>query len=194
MAICKSTEHLYYFILETILINIPSLIFLGTSYYNYKDIQYLGLNRVTQYSTLFKVKLICASSIVFVNMVAIFVTVVNLQRDGKFLGDQDLVVEDCFESKILRAVFLLSQNFFQVVSWQISYSLMIYSYRKGLSEEWYSQKLFWASSLLLKSTILVIDWKYYCLPKKIMAAAQVVILSVLFVAMLRTVRRDIFLL
>lgn len=42
--------------------------------------------------------------------------------------------------------FILLFMLFQTFAWLGSVRLLIYEYRKGLSEVWYSHKLFWVSN------------------------------------------------
>lgn len=43
----------------------------------------------------------------------------------------------------------------------MSYQLMVFSYRKGLSEEWYSQKVLWVSTFTIYIVLYILNYKHY---------------------------------
>lgn len=52
-------------------------------------------------------------------------------------------------------VFIAASRTTSVIAWIISYKLLVYLYRKGLSEFWYAHKMFWSLNALftLVSTV-----------------------------------------
>jgi hypothetical protein len=85
-------------------------------------------------------------------------------------------------------------SFFQVLAWEQSYQLMRYSYQKGLSEEWYSQKLFWVFSLmiyLLCGTYEFILYDFYNIYRLTTDSIRIVLMIILIIMMLKTRKRTI---
>jgi hypothetical protein len=97
-----------------------------------------------------------------------------------------VVVQCSQSSKVVASVMLMCQDVFQMAAWILSYLLMILSYRKGLSEEWYSQKMFWTLSLALNASIFLINWRDHSIAIIIVVGVQIGVNTVLFVAMLMT--------
>lgn len=164
--ICQSKD-IGYLILEHVFKNVPSLYFFYTSWVNYNEIYELSFERAYKFSCLFKTKLVTVRFLVFICFLNVvfeccfyynwkYVPVHALTAHNKLnfknihiLGNHEIErciigtnnhvkikAEIIFYDIIYILIHLVS--FVQVVAWEHSYKLMRYSYKKGLSEEWYS--------------------------------------------------------
>ena len=68
---------------------------------------------------------------------------------------------------------------------------MIYSYKKGLSEEWYSQNLFWVFSWVAYSTTYFWNHPYYGTFETVDTVVHLFLLSLLNIMMLNTTTRTV---
>jgi hypothetical protein len=128
------------------------------------------------------------------NIPGLLISILNIKpfhKVGNFDWFSDpvymaVVVQCSQSSKVVASVMLMCQDVFQMAAWILSYLLMILSYRKGLSEEWYSQKMFWTLSLALNASIFLINWRDHSIAIIIVVGVQIGVNTVLFVAMLMT--------
>ena len=129
---------------EVYIVNAPSLIFLITGLLNFYKIRSIGFNRVVKYSTLFKVKRYTVIAIILLNVVKFTLTMFD---DGWW---QKYLEENKNQSNYKSLNFIFSTlRIIGVFTWLASLKLMVYQYRKGLSEPWYSLKLFWYSNFVV---------------------------------------------
>ena len=56
---------------------------------------------------------------------------------------------NCLIDRDGRYVIFLVFSVVKVIAWGICIKLLIYQYRKGLSELWYSHKMFWVLSCVI---------------------------------------------
>ena len=56
-------------------------------------------------------------------------------------------------------IFISASRIMGIFSWTISYKLLVYMYRKGLSEFWYSHKMFWLLNTLISFITTILQSK-----------------------------------
>ena len=72
------------------------------------------------------------------NFVGLLVSIVNIKTNRWRWLDNYHEIETVVGDRRIAIALAITQNIFQAAACQVSHSLMVYSYRKGLSEEWYS--------------------------------------------------------
>ena len=75
---------------------------------------------------------------------------------------------------------IVFNDLIQMVSILVSWKLLVYTNRKGIVEECYSQKLFWALNPSAYLLATIINWKYYGLVYKIKFSAQTLLMAILY--------------
>ena len=68
---------------------------------------------------------------------------------------------------------------------------MVFSYRKGLSEEWYSQKLLWVSTFLIYFALFILNYREYSMTVRVDCLLVIVTDFWLIVLMTKTRTRTI---
>jgi hypothetical protein len=120
----------------------PVIFFMFAGSMYFYEIRSIGFNRVVQYSQLFKWKYRTCLVMAFINVIAIIISL--FKKKNQFFG-----LENCFNIKdddkeeLLVDITIIGKNVINTVGWVGSYYLLIYQYRKGLSETWYSHQMFW---------------------------------------------------
>jgi len=120
---------------EVYIVNIPSLLFIILGPINFYFIRSIGFNRVVKYSTLFKVK----------RYVVWMIIIISISKVGFSIIQKDWWANKIFNTEHCKKEYIMF-NFmrsFSIIAWIGSLNLMVYQYRKGLSESWYSLKMFW---------------------------------------------------
>jgi hypothetical protein len=112
---------------------------------------------------------------------------------------QYVMLEKCFtvEDASVEIKFWMSfKNCLYIVGWFGSYRLLIYQYRKGLSETWYSHQMFWVLNFFSQVSLLIYCLtngvtKYYGIWLSIPGAFVVSINCVLVVFLFNTTKRTV---
>jgi hypothetical protein len=180
-----------YLILELGVTMFPAVffIFAGLMYFN--EIRSIGFNRVVQYSQLFKWKYRACLLMAFINVMSIILSVAK--------SNQYIELNDCYdmdhdadaEKELVVDITIISKNVIYVVGWLGSYYLLIYQYRKGLSETWYSHQMFWILNFVAQITLLIYSWikGFYGTTPIVMGVANVMTNFVLIVLLINTKKR-----
>ena len=115
---------------EVYVANIPAILFVPMAVVNFVSVRSIGFNRVVKYSPLFKSKRVLMVLMICLNIAKIVTSLVT--RDAH-------IVQDCPK---LEYVYI-TMKVIQIISWVAGYFLLVYQYRKGLSEKWYSHTMYW---------------------------------------------------
>jgi len=76
---------------------------------------------------------------------------------------------------------------FTIVTWIGAFQLMVYQYRKGLSESWYSLKLFWYSNFICQTYVTIYGFMTeYKTVMKVFGCFEVLFALILVVQLLKT--------
>lgn len=91
-------------------------------------------------------------------------------------------------------LFVLGSRLFSIFSWAVSYQLLIYLYRKGLSEFWYAHKMYWLLNTLFTFSTTI--WQVAVVKRNssflIVCKVILIILNIsLLVLMLKTKARTV---
>ena len=136
-----------YLLLEFGLSNMAPILFMITAVVNFYQIRSIGFNRIVQFSPLFKVKIFASRLMIVLNfaisIAALFaIELWDATENVKTCGTEHNWPE--FLQRNFKYFNLL--KLVKAVGWYFSVKLLIYQYRKGLSEQWYCHKLFWIIS------------------------------------------------
>ena len=185
-------------ILEMIGIIIPSLLFTITGTVNFYKIRSIGFNRVVKYSKMFKLKLLIIFLLLLLNLCVIPRIILKYLDKKEELSNTRCIIEwfklDNKEKarKYIIACDLFDSGF-KIVALIGQIKLLIYLYRKGLSEFWYAHKLIWVLEMIMDFTIVlsslvVDDFDYIILFEEI---GGFLLNFFLVVLMIRTRRKEI---
>lgn len=133
------------FFTEVFLVNIPPLLFIVAGFVNFKYVRSIGFNRVVQFSNWFKAKIYLTYMMVFINILVAILGLVRFdiwEDDNGSNADNSRVCQAMEQGDGIQYVYVVLKMVNAVV-WFASLKLLIYQYRKGLSEVWYSHKMFW---------------------------------------------------
>ena len=103
--------------------------------------------------------------------------------------DMGIEKKTSVESLVDTAIVL--KNFVQMIGWLGSYRLLIYQYRKGLSETWYSHQMFWYLNFATQLGILIYSWKYYTSLTRFVCIMQLAINLLLIGLLINTKTRTL---
>ena len=138
-----------YFSLE-MLAYLPVLVYFVTGTINFYKIRSIGFNRVVQFSQLFKAKLRAVQLVAALNAVEVPLAYWGYSEKGRN-NHMQLCIDhlkpepsDSTAASVLPFLKLLN-----VLGWTGCYYLLIYEYRKGLSENWLAHKLLWTMNLVV---------------------------------------------
>ena len=140
---------------------VPVVIFFIAGPANFCEIRSNGFNRVVQYSTLFKWKYRASLLMVLINIMMLFLT---FSDSSEYKEMNKCFTSGEFKSKDLKVDLVMgAKNLFYILGWFGSYKLLIYQYRKGLSETWYSHQAFWVLNFLAQLYLLIYSFEndYY---------------------------------
>ena len=86
-----------------------------------------------------------------------------------------------------------AKNIFYILGWYGSYKLLIYQYRKGLSETWYSHQAFWVLNFLTQLYLLIYSFEngYYNKLAKVLGVLCCLTNLSLVIFMFKTTKRTI---
>ena len=147
--------------MEAIGQNIPALVFIFAGTFNFYQIRSIGFNRIVNYSLMFKLKLYSSSTMIILSCVQIIVLLTKafmseVPPDQRHLDHQySESLRNCIDEMLgtqsgpestIATYFILLIMLVQTLAWLGSVRLLVYEYRKGLSEVWYSHKMFWVSN------------------------------------------------
>lgn len=112
-----------YWWLETIVTNIPPLVFFLTAIRNWLDIEHLGYNKHYYYSLNFNIKRFCVMSQVLLNFSGIIISLLSVKPFGlEAIKDQYISkIGSCYQNKIASAISLICVDLFQLMAWALSY-------------------------------------------------------------------------
>lgn len=133
----------YYFTAEMLTYS-PALLLFATGTIHFYKIRSIGFNRVVQFSTLFLLKLWACRLMILLNLIAVPLLIVG--HDD--LNQKDNHARKCVENSAWDIIFPLLK-LINVLGWLGCHCLLVYEYRKGLSETWSALKLFWTMNILL---------------------------------------------
>ena len=152
--------------------NIPALLFLIAGLVNFRRVRSGGFNRIVKYSVFFTCKLAICCIVGLLNFAVVIVAVAKpeLIDSGLYQGqyeqclgalggladalDGDDTPSDHDKLDTLKVYIVFSRTL-SIIAWLVSYKLLIYLYRKGLSEFWYSHKLFWSLNAIVDLVCIV---------------------------------------
>lgn len=136
---------------EVFISNIPALIFMIAGPIDFFHIRSIGFNRVVKYSVHFKFKLYTVSIICLSEVIRVILfNVQHVWWEKHFNGNN----EQC-DHHLTFEVYYTLLSIVTAVAWVGSFNLMIYQYRKGLSETWYSLKMFWILNALVQTYVFI---------------------------------------
>ena len=174
---------------------LPVFIFILAGIKNFCEIRGDGFNRVVQFSTLFKWKYRANLFMVLLNLLMLCLTFTD--------SSQYTMLNKCltgeFKEKNLSVDIIMgSKNLINIVAWYGSYKLLIYQYRKCLSETWYSHQSFWFLNFLAQLYLLIYTWerngpekKYYNQFPQITGVSVCLTNLFIIVLMINTTKRTI---
>lgn len=183
--------------LELIGTQVPMLIFALLGFVRFRNIRSIGFNRVTEFSKFFQFKRALCFILAFMNFLTLVVTIAAPKAlvDDPNACNYELCMNWFNESTGTEWEIKLYLSFFNSLScivWIFSERLLVYEYRKGLSEGWYSHKLYWILFTLvnLASFIYCMINNYYTTFMVVMRALTMLCSFTLFVMMVRTKGRS----
>ena len=94
---------------------------------------------------MFKIKLTICWFLIFVNIIVIIVSI-----SAYWLVETKSEDDNCMLSYEAREIIFPIMRFFRVIAWAVCIKLLVYQYRKGLSEHWYSHQMFWILSFIVQ--------------------------------------------
>lgn len=175
--------------------NLPCVIFFFAGIINFYRIRSIGFNRVVQFSRLFILKRNLCYLIALLDLVYFVVTMVN----APMVDEKGCNYENCLKFMNLQRddhdmkIFIGVTKFFSFVVWIASATLLVYEYRKGLSESWYSFKLFWTLTAgmnfccLVHAAVTDLYWPFVIVMRVLVTVFSILLLGL----MLRTKGRTI---
>lgn len=184
-----------YILIEILFVNLPSFLFIVAGAINFKYVRSIGFNRVVKFSNWFKFKiLLCWNMIAIDLLVAIMATVQfswwEFGVDNGGTSPDDPMLCKTFNNDTFGIVYVVLKLINALV-WYSSIKLLIYQYRKGLSEVWYSHKMFWV--LHVAANLYALVYGVYSTNYKVVhisiKAVEILIQLVLIVLMFKTVTR-----
>lgn len=188
----------YFVVFELIIANIPMLLFILAGYLNFRQVKGSGFNRIVTYSVFFRWKLAICVLAGVVNA-SIFVTGMIDPSVIDESGYYGACLKDLYPSAIRQEtnegavrVFIAASRITGVIAWTISYKLLVYLYRKGLSEFWYAHKMFWSLNALF--TLISTVWQAVAFRSTFMLACKIVLICLnvsLLALMFRTKVRTV---
>ena len=117
--------------------NIPVLFFIVGAYINFKMIQHIGFDRVVNFSTSFKIKRILC---ILMALLDLSIIIITIAAPG-LIDDNACNYELCMGSQgehgsheTATLALIVVTRVLSIISWIISWRLLEYQYRKGLSE------------------------------------------------------------
>ena len=145
---------------ELVIANLPSLLFLVTGVINFRQVKGSGFNRIVTYSVFFQYKLVICVLAGLLNLVIIVVAMLApsaIDASGNYGTCLQKLSPSVFENTATNVrLFVGASRILSIVAWAISYKLLVYLYRKGLSEFWYAHKMFWSLNALC--TLIATIW------------------------------------
>jgi len=167
---------------EIYIVNIPPLLFFLTGAINFYKIRSIGFNRVVKFSQMFLIKKYTVMSLFLLNLVKIVASIID---PDWWIDHSSLINCGLYEwmFNIMKAMSALG--------WIFCYQLMIYQYRKGLSEVWYSHTLFFFLNFMASGFALGYGSATgeYTTFQIVFTAIEVVLSVVLIVLIFNTKRR-----
>lgn len=121
-----------YYITQVYLVNIPWVLFIFGAIVNFRAIRAHSIGLVRSFSLLFKLKRYTC----MVMTAICFIKIITFLVEPAWWGHD---FSNCESFEILFGV----ARFCEALVWIGNIQLMTYQYRKGVSEQWYSQKMFW---------------------------------------------------
>lgn len=182
-----------YILIELLFINLPSFLFIAAGAINFKYVRSIGFNRVVKFSNWFKFKIcLCWIMIAIDLLVAIMVVAHvdfwNWNFDGS--STSPLCMTFSGDGAAFRIAYVVLKLINAIV-WYSSIKLLIYQYRKGLSEVWYSHKMFWVLHVAINSWALAygIYTDNYKISNSVVKSIEILTQLILIVLMFKTVTR-----
>ena len=131
--------------------NIPALLFLVAGLVNFRRVQSGGFNRIVKYSVFFTCKLAICCIVGLLNFAVVIVAIAKpeLIDSGLYQGQYEQCLgalggladaldgDDGGTGKLdTLKIYIVFSRTLSIIAWLVSYKLLIYLYRKGLSEFW----------------------------------------------------------
>ena len=132
----------YYFVAEMLTYS-PAVLLFATGTIHFYKIRSIGFNRVVQFSCLFLLKLWACKFMILINLIAVPVLIWG--HDAKHNTDKEAL--KCVNNAPWHIISGLLKVL-NVLRWLGCDRLMLYEYRKGLSETWSALKLFWTMNMV----------------------------------------------
>lgn len=146
---CSST----FVVFEFVIANIPMLLFLLLGYINFRRVKGSGFNRIVHYSVFFQCKLVICVLAALINLCIVVVAMIDpemIDASGDYGTCLQKIAPAVFGDPQKNVRFFIgASRIMGIVAWVVSYKLLVYLYRKGLSEFWYAHKMFWLLNALL---------------------------------------------
>lgn len=148
-------------VFELVIANVPMLLFLITGLINFRQVKGSGFNRIVSYSVFFQCKLAICVLAGLVNLGIIVVAMISpeaIDASGSYGSCLHILSPQLFKHADANVrLFVGASRILGIVAWAISYKLLVYLYRKGLSEFWYAHKMFWSLNALC--TLIATIWQ-----------------------------------
>ena len=150
--------------------NMPALLFLIAGLVNFRRVRSGGFNRIVKYSVFFTCKLAICCIVGLLNFAVVIVAIAKpeLIDSGLYQGQYEQCLgalggladaldgDDGGTGKLdTLKIYIVFSRTLSIIAWLVSYKLLIYLYRKGLSEFWYSHKLFWSLNAIVDLVCIV---------------------------------------
>lgn len=160
---------------------IPSLLFFILGATRYWKIRDIGQGRVV-YSIHFKIKFVISAL-----MGAAYILYVFICWGQKPTAEHSSWINRCQDDYFV--VFYAAEG----VAWCFSCYLMVYEYRRRLSEEWYANQLFWCLNFLIEVITFLVLVKQYAKDPTMMGLSIVNMAGnlVLIILMVKTEKRTL---
>jgi hypothetical protein len=169
--------------------NTPALIFIFMGLVDFCHIRSIGFNRVVKYSFHFKMKLYTVLLIVIneVIRVALFI-IFHVWWDSHF-GDAEK--EAMCKQHFAHDAWYTTLSIVTTIAWFGVLNLMIYQYRKGLNETWYSLKLFWILNCVDQIYLFIygLSSELYTTPEIVFRSIDMLLGIVIVILMWSTIKR-----
>lgn len=186
---------MYFVAFDLVGANLPALVFFFAGIINFYRIRSIGFNRVVQFSRLFILKRNLCYLIALLDLIY-FVTAM---AKSEWVDEKGCNYENCLEfigfgedDNDIR-LFIGITKLFSFFIWIAAATLLVYEYRKGLSESWYSFKMFWTLTAIMNICCLVhaqvteLYWPFVIVMRVLVTVFSILLLGL----MLRTKGRTI---